>query len=514
MTDVDVKILQEKGISEEKFEEQLSRFRNGFPFMKVECPAVAPETVSVLDDSEKTECIDVWRDYLKLDKTIMKFVPASGAASRMFKSLFEFQDRGKNELTSDDERRFFDCLENFAFLEALNAKCRRNEGLDAIALRERGRYLDIVNNLLGKKGLNYGSLPKGLLMFHAYEDGARTPFEEHFVESAMYAKNKKGEVNLHFTVSPEHLPFFESLLRNKVENLSFKYGATFNVGFSVQKPSTDTVAVDEANEPLRNSDGSLLFRPGGHGALIENLNAIDADIVFIKNIDNVLPDVYKQPTVEYKVILAGLLVKYQKTIFEYQNALDNNSSLSDDLIQKMLDFCQKKLCITNKFNLMETKADKIAYLKMVLNRPLRICGMVKNEGEPGGGPYLCQNPNGTISSQILESSQFDKNNEHQMEIFNGATHFNPVDLVCGIRNYKNEKYDLTKFVDPNTGFISLKSKNGKALKALELPGLWNGAMSDWNTIFVEVPIETFSPVKVVTDLLRSEHQSIPQREAI
>lgn len=514
MTDVDVKILQEKGISEEKFEEQLSRFRNGFPFMKVECPAVAPETVSVLDDSEKTECIDVWRDYLKLDKTIMKFVPASGAASRMFKSLFEFQDRGKNELTSDDERRFFDCLENFAFLEALNAKCRRNEGLDAIALRERGRYLDIVNNLLGKKGLNYGSLPKGLLMFHAYEDGARTPFEEHFVESAMYAKNKKGEVNLHFTVSPEHLSFFESLLRNKVENLSFKYGATFNVGFSVQKPSTDTVAVDEANEPLRNSDGSLLFRPGGHGALIENLNAIDADIVFIKNIDNVLPDVYKQPTVEYKVILAGLLVKYQKIIFEYQNALDNNSSLSDDLIQKMLDFCQKKLCITNKFNLMETKADKIAYLKMVLNRPLRICGMVKNEGEPGGGPYLCQNPNGTISSQILESSQFDKNNEHQMEIFNGATHFNPVDLVCGIRNYKNEKYDLTKFVDPNTGFISLKSKNGKALKALELPGLWNGAMSDWNTIFVEVPIETFSPVKVVTDLLRSEHQSIPQKEAI
>lgn len=514
MTDVDVKILQEKGISEEKFVEQLERFKNGFPFIKVERPAVVPEAVSVLDDSERNECIDVWREYLSQDKKIVKFVPASGAASRMFKSLFEFLDKGKNELETEDEKRFFERLEKFAFIEALNAKCKRNEGWDAIALRDKGRYLDVVNNLLNKKGLNYGSLPKGLLLFHDYEEGARTPFEEHFVESAMYAKNKKGAVNLHFTVSPEHMSFFESLLKNKSENLSYRYGASFNVSFSVQKPSTDTVAVDENNEPLRNSDGSLLFRPGGHGALIENLNAIDADIIFIKNIDNVAPDVFKQPTIENKVVLAGLLVKVQKTIFEYQNALDNSTSISDDQLQKMLDFCQKRLCVTNKFNLLETKADKIAYLKMVLNRPLRICGMVKNEGEPGGGPYLCQNPNGTISSQILESSQFDKSNEEQMEIFNGATHFNPVDLVCGVKNYKGEKFDLTKYVDPNTGFISMKSKNGKALKALELPGLWNGAMSDWNTIFVEVPIETFSPVKVVTDLLRMEHQSILLTEPI
>ncbi len=508
MTDVDVKILQDKGISEEKFEEQLNRFRNGFPFMKVERPAVVPDAVSVLDDSERDECIDVWRDYLCQNKKIVKFVPASGAASRMFKSLFEFLDRGKNELENDGDRKFFDSLENFAFIDALNAKCKRNEGLDAIALREKGRYLDIVKNLLDKKGLNYGALPKGLLLFHAYEDGSRTPFEEHFVESSMYAKNKKGDVNLHFTVSPEHMAFFESLWRSKSESLSYRYGANFDVSFSVQKPCTDTVAVDMENNPLRNSDGTLLFRPGGHGALIENLNAIDADVIFIKNIDNVAPDVYKQPTVEYKVVLAGLLVKYQKTIFEYQSALENSASLSDDMIQKMLDFCQKKLCVTNKFNLMDTKADKIAYLKMVLDRPLRICGMVKNEGEPGGGPYMCQNPNGTVSAQILESSQFDKDNEEQMNIFNGATHFNPVDLVCGVKNFKNEKYDLTKFVDPNTGFISSKSKNGKSLKALELPGLWNGAMSNWNTIFVEVPIETFSPVKVVTDLLRSEHQSI------
>lgn len=512
LTDADIKYLGEKGISEEKFEKQLSRFRNGFPYLKVERAAIVSDGISVLEESERNDCIGVWRDYLTQDKSIIKFVPSSGAASRMFKSLFEFSAKGKNEVEKDEVKFFFDNLENFAFLSALNTKCKRNEGVDALTLRERGRYLDIVNNLLGKKGLNYGFLPKGLLLFHDYEEGARTPFEEHFVESAMYAKNKKGEVSLHFTVSPEHLPYFESLWSSKKDNLSYQYGAEFNASFSVQQPFTDTVAVDLDNNPLRDEEGKLVFRPGGHGALLENLNKIDADVIFIKNIDNVFPDVYKQPTVEYKVILAGLLVKLQKTIFEYQSALDNNSSISEDMLQKMLDFCQKKLCVANKFNLLETKSDKIAYLKMILNRPLRICGMVKNLGEPGGGPYLCQNPNGTVSPQILESSQFDEKNEEQMAVFNGATHFNPVDLVCGVKNYKGEKYDLLDFVDPETGFISLKSKNGKSLKALELPGLWNGSMSDWNTVFVEVPIETFSPVKIVNDLLRTDHQSIVRQE--
>lgn len=510
LTDVDKKYLGEKGISEEMFEEQLSRFRKGFPYIKVECAAVVSDGISVLNETDREECIDVWRDYLTKEKKIVKFVPSSGAASRMFKSLFEFLDRGKDVLDNGNVRDFFDNLENFAFLNALNAKCKRNEGLDALTLRESGRYLDVVKNLLGKKGLNYGFLPKGLLLFHDYQDGARTPFEEHFVESAMYAKNKFGDVNLHFTVSSEHLPYFESLWENKKDNLSYRFGANFNVVFSVQNPSTDTVAVGLDNQPLRGENGDLVFRPGGHGALLENLNEIDADIIFIKNIDNVSPDVLKQPTVEYKTVLAGLLIKLQKEIFEFQSLLDSKASISEDSIQKMLDFCHKQLGVTNKFNLLETKADKIAYLKMVLERPLRVCGMVKNQGEPGGGPYMCQNPNGTISAQILESSQFDESNEEQMNIFKNATHFNPVDLVCGVKNYKGEKYDFTKFVDPNTGFISLKSKNGKDLKALELPGLWNGGMSDWNTVFVEVPIETFCPVKVVTDLLRPEHQSIQQ----
>ena len=509
LTDVDINYLEEKGISKETLEEQLSRFKNGFPFIRVERAAVVSDGISVLEESDRKECIDVWRNYLTQNKMIVKFVPSSGAASRMFKSLHGFLAKEKNELNDKDVKYFFDNLENFAFLSALNSRCKRNEGIDALALKERGRYLDIVNNLLGRKGLNYGFLPKGLLLFHDYADGARTPFEEHLVESTMYAKNSRGEVNLQFTVSEEHIPYFKALWESKKDNLSYRYGATFNVEFSVQDQATDTIAVDLDNNPLRGEDGNLVFRPGGHGALLANLNDIDADVIFIKNIDNVSPDIYKQPTIENKFVLAGMLVKLQKTIFEYLSALESNNSLSDDNIQKMLDFCQKKLCVTNKFNSLETKADKISYLKMVLDRPLRVCGMVKNQGEPGGGPYMCQNPNGTVSAQILESSQFDENNEEQMAIHKNATHFNPVDIVCSVKNHKGEKYDLTKYVDPNTGFISLKSKNGKDLKALELPGLWNGAMSDWNTIFVEVPIETFCPVKVINDLLRPEHQSIP-----
>ena len=510
LTDVDIKFLDEKGISKENFEEQLSRFKNGFPYIKVERAAVVPEGISVLEESDRRECIDVWRDYLTQDKLIIKFIPSSGAASRMFKSLYEFLSKGENVLDNKDVKYFIDNLENFAFLNSLNSKCKRNEGIDAIALRERGRYVDIVNNLLGKKGLNYGFLPKGLLLFHDYEDGARTPFEEHLVESSMYTKNSRGEVNLHFTVSDEHLPYFKALWESKKDNMSYRYGADFNVTFSVQDHATDTIAVDMNNQPLRDENGQLVFRPGGHGALLSNLNDINADIIFIKNIDNVSPDIYKQPTIENKFILAGMLVKLQKTIYEYHAALEAGNSLSDDNVQKMLDFCQKKLGVTNKFNPLDSKADKIAYLKMVLDRPLRVCGMVKNQGEPGGGPYMCQNPNGTVSAQILESSQFDENNEEQMSILQNATHFNPVDIVCGVKNYKGEKYDLTQYVDPNTGFISIKSKNGKELKALELPGLWNGAMSNWNTIFVEVPVETFCPVKVINDLLRQEHQSVQQ----
>jgi hypothetical protein len=502
LTKEDLECLDRKGISEDTFNEQLQRFQEGFPYMKVERAAVVGDGISVIEDDEKSAYLDGWKSYLAQSHDVVKFVPASGAASRMFKSLYAFLD-SEGELT-DSEKTFFDRISDFAFYSELNAKCKRNEGREISRLLDLDKQKTIVENLLTKKGLNYGFLPKGLLLFHNYQEAPRTPFEEHMVEGALYAKDSKGKIKLHFTVSNEHLPYFKSIFDSKNNFYSYRFGADYDVSFSVQKPSTDTIAVDMNNNPFR-SNGELLFRPGGHGALIENLNSIDADIIFIKNIDNVTLDAYKQATIEYKSILAGLLIKVQKKIFEFQAYLDSDD-ISDDQIQKMLNFCETTLSVLNRFNPMDTRENKIAYLKMILNRPLRVCGMVKNEGEPGGGPFLCQNPNGTVSAQILESSQFDLSDETQKEILNSSTHFNPVDLVCAVKNYRGEKYDLTKFIDGNTGFISYKSKDGKELKALELPGLWNGAMSDWNTLFVEVPIDTFTPVKVVNDLLRPVHQ--------
>ena len=502
LTKEDLECLERKGISEDTFNEQLQRFRDGFPYMKVERAAVVGDGIYKIDEVDESAYIDLWRTYLSSGCDVVKFVPASGAASRMFKSLYEFLD-SEGEM-KESEKTFFEQIENFAFFSELNAKCKRNEGREISRLLELDKNKTIIENLLTKKGLNYGFLPKGLLLFHNYTEGPRTPFEEHLVEGALYAKDSKGKIKLHFTVSNEHMTYFNSLLNAKQSGYAYRFGADYDVSFSVQKPSTDTIAVDMNNEPFR-TNGELLFRPGGHGALIENLNAIDADIIFVKNIDNVTLDAYKQCTIEYKSILAGLLIKVQKKLFEYQECLDSED-VSDDQILKMLSFCETTLGVTNKFNPIDTKEDKKAFLKMIFNRPLRVCGMVKNEGEPGGGPFLCQNPNGTISAQILESSQFDMSDEKQVEILNSSTHFNPVDLVCAVKNYRGEKYDLTQFVDENTGFISYKSKDGKELKALELPGLWNGAMSNWNTLFVEVPIDTFTPVKVVNDLLRPVHQ--------
>lgn len=502
LTKEDLECLDRKGISEDTFNEQLQRFQEGFPYMKVERAAVVGDGISVIEDDEKSAYLDGWKSYLAQSHDVVKFVPASGAASRMFKSLYAFFD-SEGELT-DSEKTFFDRISDFAFYSELNAKCKRNEGREISRLLDLDKQKTIVENLLTKKGLNYGFLPKGLLLFHNYQEAPRTPFEEHMVEGALYAKDSKGKIKLHFTVSNEHLPYFKSIFDSKNNFYAYRFGADYDVSFSVQKPSTDTIAVDMNNNPFR-SNGELLFRPGGHGALIENLNSIDADIIFIKNIDNVTLDAYKQATIEYKSILAGLLIKVQKKIFEFQAYLDSDD-ISDDQIQKMLNFCETTLSVSNRFNPMDTRENKIAYLKMILNRPLRVCGMVKNEGEPGGGPFLCQNPNGTISAQILESSQFDMSDEKQVEILKSSTHFNPVDLVCAVKNYRGEKYDLTQFIDENTGFISVKSKDGKELKALELPGLWNGAMSNWNTLFVEVPIDTFTPVKVVNDLLRPVHQ--------
>jgi hypothetical protein len=506
LTHEDKELLAKKGISEEKIAEQLACFEKGFPFLKLSAAAsVENGGIMRADEKESEQYLAAWDAYKAGDKKIVKFVPASGAASRMFKNMFEFLGAEYDKPTTDFEKKFFDHIHDFAFYNDLNAACLDNTGKNINALLSEHNYKAVVSNLLESAGLNYGALPKGLLKFHRYADGVRTPLEEHLVEGALYAAGKTGEVNVHFTVSTEHRALFEKLVAAKAAEYEAKYGTTYHISFSEQKPSTDTVAADMENKPFRDKDGKLLFRPGGHGALIENLNDLDADIVFIKNIDNVVPDRLKGDTVTYKKLLAGVLVTLQKQAFEYLELLDGGH-YSHEQLETIIRFVQQQLrCRRTDLKELED-ADLVIYLRKKLNRPMRVCGMVKNVGEPGGGPFLAYNPDGTISLQILESSQIDMNDPEKKAMFEKGTHFNPVDLVCAVRDYKGNKFDLLKHVDKATGFISYKSKNGKDLKALELPGLWNGSMSDWNTVFVEVPLSTFNPVKTVNDLLREQHQ--------
>lgn len=493
-----------KGITENQIEEQLADFNKGFPFLEIAASASVEKGIMVISKEKQASYLETWDSYLGKNKKIVKFVPASGAASRMFKDLYSFLS-SNDSTPSPFMKEFFDKLTHFAFYDALNAKCRENEGEYIPSLIAKGEYKTVVSNLLEAKGLNYGQLPKGLLLFHPYPDGNRTAMEEHLAEGARYAKNNAGEVNIHFTVSAEHKTMFEKLVSEKKGKFEEKLSVAYDISFSVQKPSTDTIAVDMENNPFRDTDGKVLFRPGGHGALIENLNDIEADVIFIKNIDNVVPDSFKCATIIYKKLIAGVLVSLQERIFKYLEWIENGK-YSHTQVEEMIHFLQDDLCVRNPEIKYLEDAELILYLKRKLLRPLRVCGMVRNVGEPGGGPFLAMNPDGTISCQILESSQIDMNDPQKKELFEQGTHFNPVDLVCAVKDYKGNKFHLPEYVDKNTGFISYKSKDGRELKALELPGLWNGAMSDWNTVFVEVPIETFNPVKTVNDLLRPEHQ--------
>lgn len=506
LTHEDKELLARKGISETQITEQLECFKKGFPFLQLAAAAsVENSGIMTAGKEEQEKYLNAWDSYKQGDKKIVKFVPASGAASRMFKNMFEFLGADYDVPTTDFEKKFFDHIHNFAFYNDLNAACMDNTGKTIDALLAEHNYKAVVSNLLESAGLNYGSLPKGLLKFHRYADGVRTPLEEHLVEGALYAAGKTGEVNVHFTVSSEHRQLFQQLVDAKTCEYASKYGINYHITFSEQKPSTDTVAADMENNPFRDKNGKLLFRPGGHGALIENLNDLDADIVFIKNIDNVVPDRLKGDTVTYKKLLAGVLVTLQQQAFKYLELLDGGHYSHAEL-EEIIRFVQQKLhCRKNDIKVLED-ADLVIYLRKKLNRPMRVCGMVKNAGEPGGGPFLAYNPDGTVSLQILESSQIDMNDPEKKAMFEKGTHFNPVDLVCAVRDYKGNKFDLLKHVDKATGFISYKSKNGKDLKALELPGLWNGSMSDWSTVFVEVPSSTFNPVKTVNDLLREQHQ--------
>jgi len=496
--------LKKRGISMKQIEEQLKSFEIGFPYLEIQSAAQPGKGIVQVKEEEIPGLLNQWEEYLHTEANIMKFVPASGAASRMFKDLFEFLESENNEPIHAFEKKFFNEIEKFAFYEDLNNVCIKNNGKTIKELIADKIFKPIVENLLTEKGLSYGTLPKGLLKFHTYPNEKRTPAQEHLVEGALYATNASSQVNIHFTVSKEHRDLFEKHLGESKAHYEKLFKVSYNISFSEQKPYTDTIAAGSNNEPFRDKE-ELLFRPGGHGALIENLNDLNGDIIYIKNIDNVVPDSMKKSTVKYKKIIAGILVKLQKQCFSYLHELENESISHAKLIV-IAQFCEVRLNNTHPDLHKLSQAELRNYLIGKLNRPIRVCGMVKNVGEPGGGPYLTVNTDGTVSPQILESSQIDMNNPTDKEKMLHSTYFNPVDLVCGVKDYKGQKIDLLKHVDKKTGFISLKSKNGKELKALELPGLWNGAMSDWNSIFVEVPIDTFNPVKTVNDLLRPEHQ--------
>ena len=501
----DKELIAKKGISEAEVEAQLNRFTTGFPYLKIKDSARVGAGIFRLSDEDAKSALERWHEYLEHGGEVCKFVPASGAASRMFKALFEYVDGGTDELKEGTPvAKLIADIDKLPFLPELREACEKLYGKTLDELLADGRNRDIIAAIVKPEGMNYGGLPKGLLKFHSYPGGSRTPIEEHLTEGAQTAANSKGIVNLHFTVSSNHRKLFEEKLAEVIPATEARTGVKFNVSMSEQKPSTDTIAVNPDNTPFI-EDGHLLFRPGGHGALIQNLNDMESDVVFIKNIDNVVPDSRRADTIRYKEVLGGLLLEVHDQIEEDLIALDEKVYSSDDL-KRMVDYLRTVLNVHDP-RLDDMADDEIVtYLKAKLNRPLRVCGMVRNEGEPGGGPFIAFNPDGSASPQILESNQVDLSNPEYKKMMSEATHFNPVDLVCYIKDIHGKKFDLPKYVDPATGFISSKSSHGKELRAMELPGLWNGAMSDWNTVFVEVPISTFNPVKTVNDLLRPAHQ--------
>lgn len=519
----DIKAIEERGSSAAAVELQIERFKTGFPWLNIVAPATPQKGIEVLEDDELQDVVD-YVDQTQIESKC-KFVPASGAASRMFKDIFAGQATlaGGADVAADAAAaKLAAAIEKFAFY---------TEEMFGKPEDSKEYRLNVVNKVLDADGLGYGSKPKGVIRFHKYPDGeARTAFAEHLVEGQDYMKNEDGSVNLVVTISPEHQELFETALNEVKAAYEEKYGVKYNVKFTYQDKATDTVAVDPENKPFRKDDGSLLFRPAGHGALIYNLNNVDAEIVSIKNIDNVANERLLPITAKYKKALMGRCLQLRDSIFGFLVELDmvtgqglqhipypylpGYNALPDDmyatsecqlLCNEIEEFLRDELCIEMP-EAKDCKSRALA-LKAKLNRPIRVCGMVKNLGEPGGGPFIIRDKDGGTSLQILESVQIDPNNPEAVAALKSATHFNPVDIVCCLNNYQGEKFDLLQYVDKDAGFISSKSYQGRELKALELPGLWNGSMSDWNTLFVEVPVETFNPVKVVLDLLKPAHQN-------
>ncbi|MDT0641204.1 DUF4301 family protein [Zunongwangia sp. F363] len=512
LSEKDLSQIKEKGISEQEVENQIGIFQRGNIKVDISEAATLGKGIFSFSEEEKEELISLY-DSKKDSLEIIKFVPASGAATRMFKALHNFVDEFDpaeeslrdylDKKENHSLQRFFEDMENLPFYDLALDYARRNTGNFGDLSHDEQR-LELVKSILFESGLGLSDYPKGLVPFHNYKDGLRTAFEEHLIEAAhLIAVN--GVAKLHFTISEKHEEKFKAEFDKIKDRAEEKTGVKFEVSFSFQDPKTDTIAVDDNNEPFRTSEGEMFFRPGGHGALIENLDNQTADLAFLKNIDNVVTEKNIPEVVEYKKMLAGKLLKLQQQCFDYMKRLDSGKA-SEEEIKEISNFVKEQLFQSGKNFQSLSSEEKIQYLKDKINRPLRVGGMVKNEGEPGGGPFLVRDENGEISLQIIEGAQIDQDNPQQVKTAQEATHFNPVDLVCGLKNYKGETFDLNQYVDPKTSFIADKTKDGKPLKALERPGLWNGAMSKWNTVFVEVPVSTFNPVKTVADLLKKSHQ--------
>ena len=542
-TDKDLRQIEEHGLSIDEVHRQLDLFKMPKFFLKLADPCTVENGIMVFDREKIASLIETYETggpgYDRV-----KFVPASGAASRMFKVLLRYLNQ-EREITRDEVSiessagegdakqllEFMDGLKRFAFFKELKSALS-DEGLNVDALSDKGYFRDILRFLLTDDGLDYANLPKGLLKFHEYPEGSRTAFEEHLVEAASYVADEDGRCPLHLTVSPEHVDGFDSSFKTARPIYEERYGVAYDISFSMQAKSTDTLAVKLDNTPFRQEDGRLLFRPGGHGALLKNLNEIDGDIIFIKNIDNVVPDYLKPETFRWKKITGGYLISIQNRIRGYMKKLvsgdgdprkikderptsnierptsnKKQTSTLVNLLDEASAFLEEELLLSIPKSIKNGfPEDRRAYLMERLDRPVRVCGMVKNEGEPGGGPFWVENETGERSLQIVETAQIDPDSKEQQDILAASTHFNPVDLVCGVRDWQGKPFDLSRFVDPKTVLISRKSKYGKDLKALEHPGLWNGSMARWITLFVEVPGITFNPVKTVNDLLRKEHQ--------
>ncbi|MEX0679760.1 MAG: DUF4301 family protein [Balneolales bacterium] len=510
-----IRSIQNHGLTTRQIAMQLECFRRGFPDLKIIRPATVGDGIMRIPEEDEKYLLERFKQ-ARTEGRVMKFVPASGAATRMFKTLqsilnsdVSLSEEWFNEHSDDEEavftRTFLENIEAFAFYDDLVAVLEK-DGKKLSDLKNRGDYRPIISYVLEDKGLGLAALPKALIPFHRYEDHNRTALEEHLAEAINYTRSENGNVRIHFTISPEHKPAFKQRLesiRQRYESGSIR----IQVETSFQKPETDTIAVDPENRPFLDDHGNPVFRPGGHGALLVNLEELKGDIVFIKNIDNVVPDRLKVQTCRYNELLGGYLITLQDKIFFYLKELDRGNT-QQVLLDEIIRFIESELYVGIPPDLSRKKENEIVHwLFYRLNRPIRVCGMVKDEGEPGGGPFFIRHENGTTSLQIVESAQINFNSAEQKELFESSTHFSPTDLVCSLRDYQGRPFSLEPYRDPDTGFISIKSYQGRELKALELPGLWNGSMAFWNTVFVEIPSETFNPVKTVNDLLRKEHRN-------